>query len=75
MRAAAPLPFVAFCFKYSVFFLQMCGIKKDNLGYLSRRLGAIYLALIAIPYEPRQKSAMIKMGMSQENSIEGLGVK
>jgi hypothetical protein len=47
----------------------MCGIKKDNLGYLSRRLGAIYLALVAIPYELRQKSAMVKMGMSQKNSI------
>jgi hypothetical protein len=49
----ASLSFMAFPFKYGIFFLQLCGIKEDNLGYLSRRLSAVYLALVTFPYQFR----------------------
>jgi len=45
IRTTAPLPSMAFCFICSVFFLQLCGVKKDNMGYISGRLSAVYLAL------------------------------
>jgi len=60
---------MAFRFKYGVFYLQLCGIKEDNLGYLSRRLSAVYLALVSIPYQLRQKSTMVEMGMGQKDGI------
>jgi hypothetical protein len=53
IRATPPFSFMAFPLKYSVFFLQMCGIEKDNLGYLSRRLSAVYLALVTFTYQFR----------------------
>jgi hypothetical protein len=53
IRTTAPFPFMAFCLKYSVFFLQLCSIKKDNLGYLSRRLSAVYLAFVTFTYQFR----------------------
>jgi hypothetical protein len=66
---AASFPFMALCLICSVFFLQLGGIEEDNLGDISRRLGTIYLALVTIPYQSRQKSAMVKMGMGQKNGI------
>jgi hypothetical protein len=51
IRTAAPFLFMASCFECSVFVLQMCAIEKDNLGYLSRRLGAVYLALVTVTYQ------------------------
>jgi hypothetical protein len=53
MGTTPPFPFMAFPLKYSVLYLQMCGINKDNLGYLSRRLSAVYLAFVPIPYQFR----------------------
>jgi hypothetical protein len=75
IRAAASLPFVALRLICSVFFLQLRGIKEDNLGYLCRRLGAIYLACIAFSHQFRQKPAVVEMGVSQKDSINRLGVK
>jgi hypothetical protein len=53
IRTAATFLFMAFCLICSVFFLQMCGIDKDNLGYLSRRLSAVYLAFVTFTYQFR----------------------
>jgi hypothetical protein len=69
IRSAASLRFMALCLICSVFLLQLGSIEEDNLGDISRRLGTIYLALVTIPYQSRQKSAMVKMGMGQENGI------
>jgi hypothetical protein len=66
---------MALCLICSVFLLQLGSIEEDNLGDISRSLGAIYLALVAIPYQSRQKSAMVKMGMGQKNGIKGLRIE
>jgi hypothetical protein len=51
IRTTASFLFMAFCLICSIFFLQMCGIEKDNLGYLSRRLSAVYFALVTFTYQ------------------------
>jgi hypothetical protein len=64
IRTVATLPLVAFFLEQGIFYLQLSGVKKDNLGYLRRRLRAVYLALIALTYQFGQKSTVVQMSMS-----------
>jgi hypothetical protein len=72
IRAGPSLLFVALLLKYGVFYLKLCSIEKDDLGYFSRRLRAVDLALVTVPHQLRQKSTVVKVGMGQKHGIEGL---
>jgi hypothetical protein len=70
MRGTSSFLFMAFCLICSIFLLQLCGIKKDNLGYISGRLSAVYLAPVAVADQFRQKPTMIEMCMRQKNGVK-----
>ena len=62
-----------FTFEFCIFLLQLGRIQKHNLSYLSGGSSAVNLAVEALANQLGQQTTVVKVRMSQENSIQGMG--
>ena len=65
--------FVPFLFVFGIFFLQLGRIQQDDSGNFRRGVSAIDFAFKSLLDQLRQETAMIQVGMSQQDGIDTLG--
>jgi len=63
-----------FTFEFCIFLLQLGRIQKHNLSYLSGGSSAVDFAMEALANQLGQQTTVVKVRMSQENSVQGMGL-